>query len=162
MNTIGFIGQGWIGKNYANDFEARGYQTIRYSLEEPYLQNKDLIKTYIEEQYRIYDAKFNLEKRIKHIDEYIDNDVIIKFDQNEYLKQNPNTDIALYIGFPVKNEDPKFYFIKNLGMIIQNSGEIGDFEYGIFKITIKSMESYEKNLIHADDPWYLSKLKQGI
>ena len=47
-------------------------------------------------------------------------------------------------------------------MIIQNSGEIGDFEYGIFKITIKSMESYEKNLIHADDPCYLSKLKQGI
>jgi nucleotide sugar dehydrogenase len=42
---VGFIGQGRIGKNYANDFEARGYETIRYSLEEPYIQNKDLIKT---------------------------------------------------------------------------------------------------------------------
>lgn len=42
---IGFIGQGWIGKNYANDFEARGYTTVRYSLEEPYVQNKDEIKT---------------------------------------------------------------------------------------------------------------------
>ena len=41
---IGFIGQGWIGKNYADDFEARGYSVVRYSLEEPYLQNQDLIK----------------------------------------------------------------------------------------------------------------------
>ncbi len=41
---IGFIGQGWIGKNYANDFENRGYQTVRYALEEPYIANKDKIK----------------------------------------------------------------------------------------------------------------------
>jgi nucleotide sugar dehydrogenase len=41
---IGFIGQGWIGKNYANDFEARGFATVRYALEEPYIANKDKIK----------------------------------------------------------------------------------------------------------------------
>lgn len=41
---IGFIGQGWIGKNYANDFEARGYDTVRYSLEEPYIANQEKIK----------------------------------------------------------------------------------------------------------------------
>ena len=40
---IGFIGQGWIGKNYANDFEARGYKTVRYSLEKEYVANKDKI-----------------------------------------------------------------------------------------------------------------------
>jgi nucleotide sugar dehydrogenase len=43
--TIGFIGQGWIGKNYANDFEARGYDVVRYALEEPYAQNKEAITT---------------------------------------------------------------------------------------------------------------------
>lgn len=43
--VIGFIGQGWIGKHYADDFEARGYETIRYALEEPYLHNKDQLKT---------------------------------------------------------------------------------------------------------------------
>ena len=43
--TIGFIGQGWIGKNYANDFEKRGYDVVRYALEEPYVKNKELIKT---------------------------------------------------------------------------------------------------------------------
>lgn len=41
--TIGFIGQGWIGKNYADDFEKRGYKTVRYGLEEPYNGNKHLI-----------------------------------------------------------------------------------------------------------------------
>lgn len=42
--TIGFIGQGWIGKNYADDFEKRGYTAVRYSLEEPFVKNKEKIK----------------------------------------------------------------------------------------------------------------------
>ena len=41
---IGFIGQGWIGKNYADDFENRGFQVVRYALEEPYIKNVDKIK----------------------------------------------------------------------------------------------------------------------
>jgi UDP-glucose 6-dehydrogenase len=42
---IGFIGQGWIGKNYADDFEKRGYEVVRYALEEPYVKNGEKIKT---------------------------------------------------------------------------------------------------------------------
>lgn len=42
--NIGFIGQGYIGKNYADDFEKRGYKVVRYALEEPYNKNKDKIK----------------------------------------------------------------------------------------------------------------------
>ncbi|MBI5645191.1 hypothetical protein HY970_03770 [Candidatus Kaiserbacteria bacterium] len=41
---IGFIGQGWIGKAYADNFEERGYEVIRYSLEKPWTKNKDHIK----------------------------------------------------------------------------------------------------------------------
>jgi UDPglucose 6-dehydrogenase len=41
---IGFIGQGYIGKNYADDFEKRGYEVVRYSLEQAYVNNKSLIK----------------------------------------------------------------------------------------------------------------------
>ena len=41
---IGFIGQGWIGKHYADDFEKRGYNVVRYALEEPYINNGDAIK----------------------------------------------------------------------------------------------------------------------
>ena len=40
---IGFIGQGWIGKNYADNFEERGYEVVRYSKESPYDLNKDAI-----------------------------------------------------------------------------------------------------------------------
>jgi UDPglucose 6-dehydrogenase len=44
MSTkIGFIGQGWIGRHYADDFEARLYDVVRYSLEEPYVLNKEVI-----------------------------------------------------------------------------------------------------------------------
>jgi nucleotide sugar dehydrogenase len=42
--TIGFIGQGYIGKNYADDFERRGFTVVRYALEEPYRNNKEKIK----------------------------------------------------------------------------------------------------------------------
>jgi nucleotide sugar dehydrogenase len=41
---IGFIGQGWIGKNYANDFEQRGLSVVRYGLEPEYIGNKEKIK----------------------------------------------------------------------------------------------------------------------
>ncbi len=41
---IGFIGQGWIGKNYADDFENRGFNVIRFGLEAPYVANKEKIK----------------------------------------------------------------------------------------------------------------------
>lgn len=42
--TIGFIGQGWIGKNYADDFEERGFEVVRYGLEPEFAENKDRIK----------------------------------------------------------------------------------------------------------------------
>lgn len=44
MQLIGFIGQGWIGKNYADDFENRGYSVVRYALEEPYVNNREAIR----------------------------------------------------------------------------------------------------------------------
>ena len=38
---IGFIGQGWIGKHYADEMEGRGYDIVRYALEAPYNANKE-------------------------------------------------------------------------------------------------------------------------
>lgn len=43
-NLIGFVGQGFVGKAYADDFENRGFKTVRYALEEPYRGNKEKIK----------------------------------------------------------------------------------------------------------------------
>src|SRR3989344_2531971 len=42
--TIGFIGQGFIGKAYADDFERRGFTVVRYALEEPYRNNGEALK----------------------------------------------------------------------------------------------------------------------
>ncbi|MCR4334669.1 MAG: hypothetical protein NUV47_02995 [Patescibacteria group bacterium] len=44
MKKIGFIGQGFIGKSYADDFEKRGFSVVRYAMEPEYLINKDKIK----------------------------------------------------------------------------------------------------------------------
>ena len=41
---IGFIGQGWIGRAYSDNFEERGYSVVRYSLEKEYAANKNKIK----------------------------------------------------------------------------------------------------------------------
>ena len=40
---IGFIGTGWIGKNYADNYESREYEVVRYSLDEQYKNNKSKI-----------------------------------------------------------------------------------------------------------------------
>src|SRR3989339_595233 len=42
--VIGFIGQGYVGKSYADDFESRGYTVVRYAKEKPYDENKEQIK----------------------------------------------------------------------------------------------------------------------
>ncbi|MFH1255415.1 MAG: hypothetical protein V1667_03030 [bacterium] len=44
MPKIGFVGQGWIGKNYADNFEQRGFEIVRYGLEAEYNGNKEKIK----------------------------------------------------------------------------------------------------------------------
>lgn len=40
---LGFIGQGWIGKNYADHYEERGFDIVRYALSSPYSDNKEAI-----------------------------------------------------------------------------------------------------------------------
>jgi nucleotide sugar dehydrogenase len=40
---IGFVGQGFVGGNYANNFEKRGLSIVRYSLEPKYVHNKEAI-----------------------------------------------------------------------------------------------------------------------
>jgi UDP-N-acetyl-D-mannosaminuronate dehydrogenase len=41
--TIGVIGQGYVGKNYADNLEDRGFAVVRYSLDPLHLANKSKI-----------------------------------------------------------------------------------------------------------------------
>ncbi len=40
---IGFVGQGYVGKNYADNYESRGYEVVRYSLDEAHQHNKEKV-----------------------------------------------------------------------------------------------------------------------
>jgi UDP-glucose 6-dehydrogenase len=40
---VGFIGNGYVGKHIADDFEHRGLTVVRYALETPYDKNKDAV-----------------------------------------------------------------------------------------------------------------------
>ena len=55
-------------------------------------------------------------------------DIIVEIDGNNFNQQD-------------------FVIIQQLGAIIEDSGEIGEFELGNLKINISSLKSYEKELI---------------
>jgi len=74
-------------------------------------------------------TKFNLKDRIRMFSaKEKSNNILIEFDATK-LNQN------------------NFQLLQQLPEIIQESGEIGEFELDIFKITINSLETYEHTLI---------------
>jgi glycosyltransferase involved in cell wall biosynthesis len=84
------------------------------------------VNKYIEKEQK--DTQFDLSKRIHsdHIEPT--NNVIVKFDCR-FLTSN---------NFPI---------LMNLSEMLQDSGQLGEMEYDIFKFHIKSLDSYEKDLI---------------
>ena len=74
---------------------------------------------------------FNLDDRVKmygtaDITEY--HDIVVEFDAKMLTSQN-------------------FQILVNLSDLLRDSGEVGEMEYEIFKFHIKSLETYEKDLI---------------
>jgi hypothetical protein len=71
---------------------------------------------------------FDLSKKIHshHIEPK--NDVVVEFDAQKLTTQN-------------------FQIVVNLSELLQDSGEVGEMEYDIFKLKIKSLNTYEKDLI---------------
>jgi GT2 family glycosyltransferase len=77
-------------------------------------------------------TKFDLTKRVLHTgynDPHGENDIVVEFDKLQLTNQD-------------------FMYIQQLASIIQDSGEIGDFQLGNLKISVYSLETYEKNLIN--------------
>jgi glycosyltransferase involved in cell wall biosynthesis len=76
-------------------------------------------------------TRFDLSKRVLTL-EYNDpkgeNDIIVEFDARNFTQQS-------------------FQIIQQLPEIIKQSGEVGEFELDIFKITIHSMTEYQNDLI---------------
>jgi len=94
-----------------------------------YLPHKDLthgVNVYIQEEQP--NTKFSLIDKIHSIDAEKENDVIVSFDCKKLNADN-------------------FQILVNLSEILQESGEVGVMELEIFKFDIKSLETYEKELI---------------
>ena len=88
-----------------------------------------LFAYYYEEEHKL--TSYDLNKRIlttKYNHPIGENDIVVEFD-----------------GSKLTNES--FKILQQLSDIITESGEVGTFELDIFKITINSLESFEKDLI---------------
>jgi hypothetical protein len=76
-------------------------------------------------------TSFDLTKRVFHIghnDPIGENDIVIEFNATQLTQQN-------------------FHLLQQMPSIINESGEIGEFELDIFKITINHLEEYQNKLI---------------
>jgi hypothetical protein len=71
----------------------------------------------------------NMFDRVKPWNSGLDNDIIVEFDASKLTQET-------------------FSIITQLPEIIAESGEIGEFELDIFKISIYAMTTYEQNLVH--------------
>jgi hypothetical protein len=77
-------------------------------------------------------TQFDLSKRvlcIGHNDPIGENDIVVEFNATQLNQQN-------------------FQIIQQLSEIIKESGEIGEFEIDIFRITINHLEEHQNELIH--------------
>ena len=86
------------------------------------------VNKYIEEEQP--NTQFELKKRIHsdHIEPK--NNIVVKFDATKLTQDN-------------------FQILVELSSILKESGEVGEMEYDIFKFEIKSMDTYEKELINV-------------
>jgi hypothetical protein len=88
-----------------------------------------LITHYIEKEQ--LNTKFDLSKRILtsgYNDSKTKNDIVVEFDMKNFSQQS-------------------FNILIQLPEIIKESGEVGEFELDIFKVTINSITEYQNDLI---------------
>jgi glycosyltransferase involved in cell wall biosynthesis len=100
-------------------------------------------------------SKIYLDSGSDYIGEYIkEEQPDTQFDLNERVKMYGNSKISELHDICVEFDCQKlnannFQTIVNISEIIQQSGEIGEMEYDIFKFYIKSLKTYEKELINV-------------
>ena len=95
-----------------------------------YIENQEIVDIYIDREQE--NTSFELNKRVFSLNintpEW-ENDIVIEFDATKLTQQN-------------------FQLLMQMPGIIQDSGEIGEFELGNLKITINSLKEYQNDLIN--------------
>jgi glycosyltransferase involved in cell wall biosynthesis len=84
-------------------------------------------------------TKFDLQKRLKRFEDQRTNDVIVEFD-----------------GDKLSNDS--FEFFNMMSLMLDDSGQVGSMEYGIFTLTINTLGNHSSDLITIDNEWYGNKL----
>lgn len=84
-------------------------------------------------------TKFNLKNKLKTYEEPKTNDIVIYFDGN-------------------KLSNKSFEFFNMLQLILEDSGQIGEMEYDIFKLKVNKLNDHKNSLINLNDNWYKGKL----
>jgi len=134
------------------------------------VKHDEYLKPIVPPKYDVGFVAYNCDKNMLRELEPWCNKIYLDFGSdymNEYVREEqPNTDynldekIKLYgtskiselhdicVEFDCRNLNANnFQTIVNLSEMLQDSGEIGEMEYDIFKFYINSLETYEKNLI---------------
>ena len=92
-----------------------------------YIEYTGVIESYIKEEQK--NTAFDLSEKIKHYPKNkADNNIIIEFDTKMLNSNN-------------------FQILVDLSSILKESGEVGEMELEVFKLKIKSLKTYEKDLI---------------
>ena len=84
-------------------------------------------------------TKFDLRKKLKRYEDQKINDIVIEFDANKLTNES-------------------FEFFNMLQLMLEDSGQVGESEFDIFKLKIKNLKDYSKELIDINDKWYTDKL----
>jgi hypothetical protein len=78
-----------------------------------------------------------------------------KFDMTERVGMGVDSPTDIQITFSavefLQNQQQNFSFVQQLPDILTDSGEIGELEYGCFKIKINALTHYEKDLIKCEN-----------
>ena len=101
-------------------------KTLEPWFENIYIENDNIKKEYI--SITSPDGKYDLNERIKNIRDQKENDILVEINLQNFNQYD-------------------FQVVQNLSDIIHETNEIGQFEYDKYKITIKSLKTYENDLI---------------
>lgn len=160
------------GKVNSKEWQYTNYKNIRNFIRKwgTNVQHDDYLKPIVSPKYDIgfvaYNCNINLLKELEpwcskiyldfgsdYISEYIkEEQPNTKLNLNERIFMYGNSKISkvhdICVEFDCRNlNSENFQIIVNLSKMLQDSGEVGEMEFGIFKLYINSLQTYEKELI---------------
>ena len=137
------------------------------------VKHDEYLKPIVPPKYDVGFVAYNCDKNMLRelepwcSDIYLDYGSVGKYSNEYRIEEQPNTQFNLdnkiwmygdtkpqdlknniVVEFNCKNLNANnFQTIVNLSEILQQSGEVGEMEFDVFKFYIKSLETYEKNLV---------------